>query len=192
MRIIEENIPELIIKGADEKVIPLLYKKVLPAVEKHIVSKSGRKEDAFDVFQDALLLFYKQVVKKTYNPKYKVYGYVYRISINLWLNKIKRDKKIQLTDQLPDSKGEEQIEIKEELFALEEDNIIKAIFAEIGEKCIELLTHTIYYGMPYKEVMEKMGFPSIAAVKMQQKRCKEKLVKEIEKKPHLEDLLKGL
>ncbi len=93
MKISEDQIPELIRNGKDKEVIPHLYKKVFPLVENYIRKNSGRKEDASDVFQDCLLLFYKQVIKNTFDPKYKVYGYLYRISINLWINKIKKEQK---------------------------------------------------------------------------------------------------
>ncbi|MFN6946348.1 MAG: RNA polymerase sigma factor, partial [Cytophagaceae bacterium] len=152
MKISEDNIPDLIREGKDREVVPVLYKKVLPLVEKYIVSRKGNKEDAYDVFQDALLLFYKQVIKKTFNPKYKVYGYIFRICINLWINKIRKDKRIDWTEELPEM-TEDFPEIKEDLLIRRDENIVKQVFAGIGEKCIELLTFTIYESLPLKEVM---------------------------------------
>ena len=189
MKITEDQIPEYIRKGEDRKVIPLCYKKVLPLVENFIVKNSGKKEDAFDVFQDALMVFYKQVINNTFDPKYKVYGYLY--SINYWINKIKKDKRIDLVEELPES-GQEQIEVKEKMVAGNDENILKTVFAGIGEKCIELLTYTIYYNLLIEDIVTRMGFPSASAVKMQQQRCKQKLMKEIEKNPHLMDKLRDL
>jgi DNA-directed RNA polymerase specialized sigma24 family protein len=93
MKIKEEEIPGFIKRGLDKDVVPLLYKNVLPVVQKFVLRNKGSKDDAFDAFQDAMLSFYKQVVKDAFDPKYKVYGYLYRLSINFWLNKIKRDKR---------------------------------------------------------------------------------------------------
>jgi RNA polymerase sigma factor (sigma-70 family) len=191
VKVQEDQIPELIRKGEDRKVIPVLYKKVLPMVENFILKNSGRKEDAFDVFQDALMVFYKQVVNKTFDPKYKVYGYLYRISINYWINKIKRDKKIELVEDLHES-GFEPLEVKETLVAVNEENILKTVFAGIGEKCIELLTYTIYYNLLMEDVVARMGFPSVSAVKMQQQRCKQKLMQEVEKNPKLMEKLREI
>lgn len=187
----EEQIPELIRLGEDRKVVPLLYKNVLPQVEKYVRRNSGNKEDAFDVFQDALLIFYKQIVKNSFDPKYKVFGYLYRISINLWINKVKKDKKIQLVEEIMEPEPE-PMEIKESLLTLKNENILQSLFSGIGEKCIELLTYSIYYNLLMEDIMIRMNFPSVSAVKMQQQRCKQKLMGEIEKNPSLLERLKEL
>lgn len=187
----EEQIPELIRLGEDRKVVPLLYKKVLPQIEKYVRRNSGNKEDAFDVFQDALMIFYKQVIKNSFDPKYKVFGYLYRVSINLWINKVKKDKKIQLVEEIMEPEPE-SMEIKESLFTRKNENILQSLFSGIGEKCIELLTYSIYYNLLMEDIMIRMNFPSVSAVKMQQQRCKQKLMGEIEKNPMLVERLKEL
>ncbi len=184
MAIKEAQIPELIRLGEDRKVVPLLYKKVLPQVEKYIQRNSGNKEDAFDVFQDALMIFYKQVVKNTFDPKYKVFGYLYRISLNLWINKIKKDRKIQLVEEFIEPEPE-PMELQEELFAMKNPNVLESLFSGIGDKCIELLTYSIYYNLLMEDIVLRMNFPSVSAVKMQQKRCKQKLMQELDKNPAL-------
>ena len=191
MKIKEDQIPEFIRNGQDNLVIPILYKKVYPLVENYIVRRSGRKEDASDVFQDALLLFYKQVIKNTFDPKYKVFGYLFRLSLNQWLNKIKKDNKMQPMESLPDIYGEEMQLNKEVLFVKNQPNILQSMFTDIGEKCIELLTYTIYSDLLMEDIMIRMGFVSESAVKMQQHRCKKKLIELVEKNPGLIDILKG-
>lgn len=160
-------------------------------MEKYVRLNSGNKEDAFDVFQDALLIFYKQVVKNNFDAKYKVFGYLYRISINLWINKVKKDKKIQLVGEIVEPEPE-VMEIKENLLLGKDENIVKVLFSGIGEKCIELLTYSIYYNLLMEDIVIRMNFPSVSAVKMQQQRCKQKLMEEIEKNPSLVERLKEL
>lgn len=191
MQIKEELIPELIRQGKDREVVPVLYKKVFPMVAKYITSHFGRKEDAADIFQDALMIFYGQVIKKEFNEQYKVFGYLYRVCINRWINKIKRDRKIELKEEM------ETFEISEEqstIHSLSEnkENVLKSFFANIGEKCIEVLTYTIYNDLLLEDIMLRMDFASVDAVKMQVHRCKQKLIKEIENNPALINKLKGL
>lgn len=192
MKISEDQIPELIRNGKDKEVVPHLYKKVFPLVENYIRKNSGRKEDASDVFQDCLLLFYKQVIKNTFDPKYKVYGYLYRISINLWINKIKKEQRIQYLETVGDEAFEEEPSPWDRPPERTDENVIKSLFSGIGEKCVELLTNTVYYNLLMEDIMIRMGFSSVDAVKMQQQRCKQKLIKEIENNPALADKLKGI
>ena len=191
MSVREEQIPELIRLGEDRKVVPLLYKKVLPQVEKYIKRSSGSKEDAFDAFQDALMIFYKQVVKNSFDPKYKVFGYLYRVSINLWINKLKKDKKIQWMEDLIEPEPEDMI-IAEVMYAPKNGNLLESLFSGIGEKCVELLTCSVYYNLLMEDIAIRMNFPSVSAVKMQQKRCKQKLMNEIDKNPSLLNKLREI
>jgi RNA polymerase sigma factor (sigma-70 family) len=192
VKIAEDQIPELMRQGKDREVIPLLYKKVFPVVQKYITRRSGRKEDADDVFQDAMMIFYKQVIKNTFDSKYSIYGYLYKVSINCWINKVKKENRMELIDEMGDTKSEETMEINESMISGKDENILKSVFSDIGKKCIELLTYTIYYNLLMEDIVIRMGFTSVSAVKMQQQRCKQKLIKEIEKNPSLADKLRGI
>jgi len=180
----EDQIPHLIRQGKDKEVIPLLYKKVFPVVKKYIVSHGGEKEDAFDLFQDALIDFYGQVMKGEYKEHYKVFGYLFRFSINKWINRIKRNKRIVFKEDLSEFEG---IEMKATDYTLlgKDENLLKTLFSSIGEKCIELLTYTVFYNMLMEDIAIRMSFPSASAAKMQHLRCKQKLAEEIERNPHV-------
>lgn len=41
--------------GNSQKASKLLYKKLFPLVKRNILNKGGSNDDAFDVFQDAML-----------------------------------------------------------------------------------------------------------------------------------------
>jgi RNA polymerase sigma factor (sigma-70 family) len=192
VKIAEDQIPKLMREGKDREVVPLLYKKVFPLVQKYITKRSGRKDDADDVFQDAMMIFYKQVIKDSFDSKYNVYGYLYRLSINCWINKVKKESRIELMDEMIESGSEEIPEVRESMVSDKDENLLKNVFSDIGDKCIELLTYTIYYNLLMEDIMIRMGFTSVSAVKMQQQRCKQKLIKEIEKNPELAERLKGI
>lgn len=191
MKIAEEQIPALIREGKDKEVLSFLYKEVFPQVKKYIVRHQGNREDAYDVFQDAIVYFYKQVIKDEFNPTYKVFGYLYRLSLNRWLNKIKKDKRFRLTEDMQKYDTYEHLP-RLELINSKEENLLVTLFSGIGDKCVELLTYTIYYNLLLEDVMARMGFPSVDAVKMRHMRCKERLVQEIKNNPHLADRLRGL
>ena len=189
----QSKILELIRSGKDKEVMPYLYKKVLPSVKSFISKNKGDKEDAYDAFHDALMLFYEQVIRGTFDPKYKVIGYLYRISIYRWINKLQKDKGLVFAEDLPENTVEEKWfdydwQGKE---VEKEDNLLKAFFSKMGDKCVELLTYTIYTDMLMEDIVARMNFVSVAAARMQQTRCKQKLMEEMEKDPELLKMLKG-
>ena len=187
----EENIVSLIKSGKDREVVPVLYKKVYPLVEYYIVRNSGTKDDASDVFQDTLLLFYKQIMQNSFDEKYKVYGYLYKISLYKWMNKAKKNSKIKFVDEIENLDYLMVHETANDVISNPDENIIRKLFSPIGEKCIELMTYTTYSNLLLEDIMLRMELNSVAAVKMQLKRCKEKLLKQIEENPSLINQLKN-
>lgn len=191
MKVTESNIPELIKIGRDKEAIQCLYKHVLPNVKKYVRNNSGSNEDAFDIFQDALLAFYQNVMEDKFDVQYKVYGYVYKLCVYRWINKAQRER-LQFKEELPDVAIEEPKTWFSENEPKDEEALLRNLFSTIGEKCLELLNYTIYKGMLLEDVMLRMNFQSAAAVRMQHMRCKEKLAIEIEKRPEILAKLRGI
>ncbi len=180
----------MIRQGSDKEVMSLLYKKVLPQLKSYILKNNGNRDDAYDVFHDALMLFYEQVIEGTYNEKYAIYGYLYRIAVFRWINKVKKQRSLVLMEEPPEMDMSESWERYEAAQSGQENDILSTLFAKLGDKCIELLNYTIYSDMLMEDVMLRMGFASVDAVRMQHMRCKQKILKELEENPILLKKLK--
>ena len=191
MRIKEQDIPKLILEKRDEKVVSLLYKKVFPKVKGYIVSRGGTEDDAYDAFQDGIMYLYQQIISDKYDLiKYSVYGYLYRLSINRWFNRLKKNKPLVFTDEIEEDLHVEPEKMSQHIdFVNDNENALKRLFSGIGEKCLELLELTIYSDLMHEDIVDRLNFASLGAVKMQVKRCKEKLKKEAEQYPDLVDRL---
>lgn len=193
MKIIEENIPDLIRQQKDKQVISHLYEEVFPTVQRYIKKNNGVADDAYDVFQDAIVYFYNQVVSNSFDPKYTVYGYIFRLSINRWINKLRKDKRMVFNDEIVDvlAKDSPDEGFDESYKGNHTDkNTITKFLSHIGEKCVELMTLRIYSNLMFEDVAIRMGYSSEAGAKMQFKRCREKLVNAIKKNPALADQLR--
>ncbi len=194
MKIKESDIPALILKGEEKKAISNLYNEVFPKVKKFISSRNGISDDAYDIFQDGLVFFYNQVMKNEFDRKYNVYGYLFKVCINRWLNKIKRDKKIQLTeDLLSFDQGTMPSTINDMNYVRPEkkqEELIKKLFSDLGEKCKSVLTFSIFYDLSIEDIQSRVDMKSEGAVKMKLKRCKEKLQSKLSEDPQLLNLLK--
>jgi RNA polymerase sigma factor (sigma-70 family) len=187
----ESNITQLIREGREKEAIQNLYKTVLPYVKKYIKKNDGNVDDAFDIFQDAVLAFYQSVIENRFNEKYKVHGYVYKLCVFRWTNKVQREK-LQYQEELPDMIIEEPKAWFSETEHKEEEAVLRNLFSAIGDRCLELLTYTIYKNMLLEDVMLRMSFPTVTAVKMQHHRCKEKLINEIKKNPEILSKLRNI
>lgn len=194
MKITEKNIPELIREGKDQQVLNLLYKTIFPKVKKYITYHGGIADDASDAFQDAIMYLYHQIITGKYNEeKYNLNGYLFRLSINRWINKLNKHKLTTMVENVEDTMD---VNLNEDRFQFientqKEEDLLKKLFSGLGEKCIELLNLTIYYDMLMEDVAIRLGFSSVGAAKMQLKRCKEKLSLEVKNRPELLKQLKN-
>lgn len=194
MKITEKNIPELIRNGKDQQVLNLLYKTIFPKVKKYIVYQGGIADDASDAFQDAIMYLYHQIITGKYDEeKYNLNGYLFRLAINRWINKLNKHRKTTMVENVEDSI---KVEIDEDRFQFldntrNEEDLLRKLFSDLGEKCIKLLNLNIYYDMLMEDVAIRLGFSSVGAAKMQLKRCKEKLSLEVKNRPELLKQLKN-
>lgn len=191
MKIKQEDIVGMMRGGQDKKIIDHLYKTIYPKFSKYVTSRNGNREDAADVFQEVIVLFYKQVMNNTFNEKYKVYGYLFTVCVNKWINFMRKTKNISFTDEL--EVGTYEIEDHDSGFTLPSNrkNLLTQFFGDLGEKCLELLTYTIYQNMLMEDIALRMGLQSADAAKMQTYRCKQRLFKKLEDNPELKAQLKA-
>lgn len=191
MKITEQDIPRLIIEGKESKVFEYLYQKVYPLVKNYIKKNNGVAQDADDVFQDALMLFYRQVKGQQFDEKYKVFGYVYKISINRWINKLNRDKRMQLEEDMTQlDRNNMEFERVDTSNKDKKQALALSLFKKLGEKCEELLALTTYYDLSIEDLQHRLDMKSEGSVKMQLKRCREKLAELLREKPELITLLR--
>ena len=163
--------------GKNQRVLEYLYHRVLPKVQNYVLNNSGNADDAFDVFQDAMVAFCKYVKLNKFNQNYSVDGFIYTVAKNVWINKARRNKKLVLTEEaeMPENEPDSQNALNY-LITNEREKEVKQMLEKLGEKCHQLLQMAIYQEMSGKEICEKMGFASENGVKTQKYKCKQKLL----------------
>lgn len=151
------------------------YEKVFPGIRRYILNNSGTEADAKDVFQDAVMIFYKQVKLGKYKEEYEINGFIYSVSRNLWINTVlRKNKTVALDDTLPISEYAKSA--SDDLITKEREAFILGIFTQLGEVCKQLLIYSIFDNLSMKEIKEKMGFSSENVAKTKHYKCKQRLI----------------
>lgn len=167
-----------------------MYKEIYPKVERYILSNSGTREDSKDIFQEAILAFYKYVIEDRCDRIYDVQGFIIGIGKNLWINRARKlSKEVDVTalSELEERSPGPLIG----LILSEKWRAYQALFENIGEKCRQLLSFSVNENLSMREIAEKMGLPNENAAKAQNYRCKQKLMELIGENKELTDLLKS-
>jgi len=105
MALKDKDIIKSIKEGRNTQILEHLYKNVLPRISKYIRKNSGTEDDAFDIFQDGVIIFYKYLITGRYREEFEISGFLYTVCKNLWINKVKHDKmliRIEQNQETPD------------------------------------------------------------------------------------------
>lgn len=175
--------------GNDDPVLAFLYKEVLPKVKHYIKNNKGNEDEAKDIFQDAVIIFYKKAKQNTLPEGVNITAYVCLISKNLWINRI---KKINKSAELPhDAQFESGEDFIVNIITEEKKNALKSLLSQIGEECQKLLKHSVYDNLSMKEICKRMGYSSENVAKTYNYRCKQKLIQLVMKNKDMISLLKA-
>src|SRR5688500_8233328 len=75
-----------------EKLFADLYESAFPLVCRFVNNRQGTLQDAKDVFQDALVIFYEKQLEKDLDIKVSDESYVLGIAKHIWFRKHRHDK----------------------------------------------------------------------------------------------------
>lgn len=170
----DEKIIALIQEGRHDRAFVKLYKGY-PPVEKLIVSKGGQKEDAQDVFQEALIILCRKVKSGEFQLLSKLSTYLYSVCRFIWSDELKKRNKWKSSEhsELEAEVSNEAI-IREEKFTLAEKAIEK-----LGEKCRDILTMFYLKSFSMQKIAQKLGYSSTSSVKTQKYKCLERAKKHL-------------
>ena len=134
--------------------IEKLYNEYFKTVYKYLICLTHNKEIAEDLSQET---FCKAIDKiDTFKGKCKISVWLCEIAKNLWINELKKNKRIVLTE-----KQEELVDIKyniEDRFLLEQDKIDlhKKIY-NLDSQVKEIFYLKLFANLTFKEIGEIMG-----------------------------------
>jgi len=134
-------------------------------------------EDAADVFQDAVIAFYKNVTKgKLTQMNSSVKTYLFAIGKRLLLKKFRKQQRIELTDWETDAPVERlDLGVLGDLDDAHNKALVQNALQQIGEKCREMIILFYYHRYSTEAVQKAMNYNSEGVVRTQKRRCMQAL-----------------
>lgn len=179
------------LKNGNTRVFKNLYDH-FPMIASMVIKNNGSKEDAKDLFQNALIIFYKNVLKPDFQLTAKLSSYLYAICDRNWKKILTRDKHRHQSDI--DNITPPQVSPKEFELASSQTKSLKDFLQEIleniGEPCKSLLIMHEFQKLNMTEIKEKMGYANEHTARQQKYKCIQKIKKSIPKEVALTYLQK--
>ncbi|QLG45072.1 RNA polymerase sigma factor [Costertonia aggregata] len=161
------------LKKGNEACLKHLYQHL--GMIKSLVSKnSGNEDDALDIFQEAVIVFYKKVMSGDFELRGKISSYLYEVSRRLWLNQLNRRKRHEVPSDMSfspnraDEDGERQNPIALQKY-------VENALEKLGEPCKSLLESAIFLGTKMEEIAKKFNYSGARSASQQKLRCLKKL-----------------
>ncbi|MBI3136242.1 MAG: sigma-70 family RNA polymerase sigma factor [Bacteroidetes bacterium] len=167
----EAKIIELITSGKQEKAFKRLY-KLYPKMEKHICINSGSKEEALDVFQDALIILHRKISTGIVENSFSCEGYLVTTCKLLWNNELRR-KKVRTGDERGLDKLLHEDDIQNLIEKETQFKTIEKVLLKLGAKCRTILQQFYFNALSMESIAQKFGFKTVDAAKVQKYRCLE-------------------
>lgn len=145
-----------------------LYEEAFPTASVFIKKMGGTLEDAKDIFQDALMIYYEKVTAREFVIHHNDKTYLLGICKHLWYKKYKDNRHLVQADAWMElnQKGERETFVSE--------NILQFI-ERSGKKCMELLQTFYFEKRTMKEIAALFGFSGERSATAQKYKCLEKI-----------------
>jgi DNA-directed RNA polymerase specialized sigma24 family protein len=160
-----------------DKLFEELYITAFPVVARFVRKMNGSLDDASDLFQDALVIYYEKSNDADFTLYTSPEAYILGITKHLWMRKYTHDHKKVSLDMI-----EASITIPND-YTPEVDSLqLLKLLATTGEKCMELLQAFYYEKISMKLLAGKFGFGTERSATVQKYKCIEKIRNTIKEK----------
>jgi RNA polymerase sigma factor (sigma-70 family) len=182
---LKELTSEKILKGIfenDSTVIQYVYDRYFNTIKSFVHRYGGADEDAWDIFQDGIVVIYEQIKNENLIVKNSFLTYFYTICKYQWLNVI-RERDSKYFQSIEDSLEADRLNLNEENLkldeAIEKEKRIKLYqrnVAKLSKECQALLK-LVAKGYNTDEITKELDYKSTGFTYKKRRICKERLIK---------------
>jgi RNA polymerase sigma factor (sigma-70 family) len=180
----QEIISAIRSKEAVNSALRYLYDSYYRYLERYVLQNSGNEDDAADTIQEAFLVFIRLIEENKFRQESSIKSYLYSITRNLWITELRKRKSMALRNELYENDQNKEIaDISHAIIKNESHKIIMGLFAEIGQKCKNILYRFYYEELSMKEIMVLEGFSNEQVLRNKKHKCLKGLIEKIQSDP---------
>jgi RNA polymerase sigma factor (sigma-70 family) len=175
------------IRNHDSKILQYVYDTQYPIIEGYIVHNQGTRDQAQDVFQEAMIIVYKRVKSGKLELSCKFGTYVYAICKNIWIQERKkymlRAEKLRQQPLMVNDPGPADDPLLQDHLKV----LFDKHFNELSEDCQKILS-MYFNNFNVEEIRTAMNYKDLHHAADRKYRCKKSLIKRIVNDPLFKQL----
>ena len=137
----------------NEALFARLYESAFLHVAGFVSKHNGTLQEAKDIFQDALVVFYEKYVAGNVHVTVSEEAYLLGIAKHLWIRKFNRGKSTVSLDSTA-----LDIDMPDDFYESVEENRLMSLLERAGRKCLDLLKAVYYDKAPMKKIKNNSLF----------------------------------
>jgi RNA polymerase sigma factor (sigma-70 family) len=174
------------IRLQDDVILNWLYDNYFAAIKNHVLRNSGSVEDVSDVFQDSIIVLYKQITEQNLNLTTDLKGYFFGIARNVWSAQLRKNRKTtELDIDIPDDDNEDNEESGDPLL----ERVVSRAFQKLKPDQQQILS-LFSDGHSYEEIAARMSLKSELYARRKKYLCKEALLALVKEDPEYQEYLR--
>jgi RNA polymerase sigma factor (sigma-70 family) len=159
-----------------EELFIRLYQSVFPVVASYVSRRGGSLDEAKDVFQDAVIIYYERSMSTGETP-HNEKAYLMGIAKHLWLKSYEANSRYIPLDEAGNMADLINPEEQQPL-----TNKILHYLESTGQKCLDLLKNFYYDKLSMAEIAQSFGFSGERSATVQKFKCLEKVRETVKSK----------
>ena len=170
------------IRGGDERALAHLYRLHWPMVSHFVLQNSGSEDDAQDVYQEGVMVFYEKVRDGSLELSCQIKTYLYAVCRRLWLKRLTSKSRFGVR-LLDDEEHGPYLNTgaEEDVLAAEEQDrrfsTMSEALAHLGEPCRSLLEGFYLLDKSMQDLTAEFGYTNADNAKNQKYKCLVRLKK---------------
>ena len=167
------------IRYGDDRALAQLYRLHLPMISHYVLQNSGTEDEAKDVYQEGIMVFYEKVRDGSLELSCQIKTYLYAVCRRLWLKRL--TEKTRFGGHLDDHEPYLETGAEADLVEAEERDRRFATMGEaldlIGEPCRSLLEGFYLLDKSMQQLTAEFGYTNADNAKNQKYKCLVRLKK---------------
>ena len=170
------------IRSGDERALAHLYRLHWPMVSHFVLQNSGSEDDAQDVYQEGVMVFYEKVRDGSLELSCQIKTYLYAVCRRLWLKRLTSRSRFGVR-LLDDEEHGPYLNTgaEDDLLAAEEQDrrfaTMGEAMAHLGEPCRSLLEGFYLLDKSMQDLTAEFGYTNADNAKNQKYKCLVRLKK---------------
>jgi RNA polymerase sigma factor (sigma-70 family) len=152
-----------------------IYRGSFHSIENYVVKNKGTSDDARDIFQDGMMVLYRNITNGHFKEQSSIKTYLFSICRNLWLQGLRRK-----SGGLETIDG--QHDIPEEPVKQLNMDLLNDLVHGLKDDCRKILTGFYYERKTMEELTTIFQLGSEQATRNKKMRCMKELMKIVEQK----------